>query len=137
MSLRCLKATTLSRIGTRVLKAQQFFVAQQRWSSVSQRPGSDQLDCNCISYFVAMLTPLSVHFPGAVNSKFTSELAFEHPSTHAAMPTYRFMDSDGTIVDESREPSDISNEEVLTWYKDMLTGTAIHPGRTCDSDQSC
>ena len=70
-----------------------------------------------------------------MNSKFTTELAFEHPSTHAAIPTYRVMDSDGTIVDESRKPSDISDEEVLTWYKDMLTGTAIHPGRTCGSDQ--
>ena len=63
-----------------------------------------------------------------MNSKFTTELAFERPSTHPAMPTYRVMDSDGTIVDESRKPSDVSNEEVLTWYKDMLTGTAIHPG---------
>ncbi|KAK0515134.1 hypothetical protein JMJ35_002513 [Cladonia borealis] len=104
MSVRCLRATALYRIGTRVAKAQQFSFAQQRWSSVSQRPGSDH-----------------VHFPGAVNSKFTSELAFEHPSTHAAMPTYRVMDSDGIIVDESRKPSDISNDEVLSWYKNMLT----------------
>ena len=66
----------------------------------------------------------SVHFPGAVNSKFTTDLAFEHPSTHPAMPTYRVMDSDGIIVDESRRPSDISNEEILTWYKNMLTGTS-------------
>ena len=70
-----------------------------------------------------------------MNSKFTTELAFERPSTHLAMPTYRVMDSDGTIVDESRKPSDVSNEDVLTWYKDMLTGTAIHPDKICGSDQ--
>ena len=64
----------------------------------------------------------SVHFPGAVNSAFTTHLAFSHPSTHAAMPTYRVMDSDGVVVDESRKPSDVSNEEILAWYKNMVTG---------------
>ena len=66
-----------------------------------------------------------VHFPGAVNSKFTTQLAFEHPSTHPAMPTYRVMDSDGVVVDESRKPSGISNEEILTWYRNMLTGMSL------------
>ncbi|CAO1597033.1 hypothetical protein XANCAGTX0491_000863 [Xanthoria calcicola] len=74
-----------------------------RWSSVSQRPGSDH-----------------VHFPGAVDSKFTTKLSFEHPSTHPAIPTYRFMDSDGVVVDNAREP-DVSDEEVLKWYTNMLT----------------
>lgn len=68
----------------------------------------------------------SVNFPGAVNSKFTTNLSFERPSTHPAMPTYRVMDSDGVIVDESRKPLDVSNEEVLEWYKNLLTGTHIH-----------
>lgn len=66
-----------------------------------------------------------VHFPGAVNSKFTTKLSFEHPSTHPAMPTYRVMDSDGVIVDESRKPSAISNEEIVKWYRNMLTGTSF------------
>ncbi|MCJ1356633.1 MAG: hypothetical protein MMC33_006628 [Icmadophila ericetorum] len=56
----------------------------------------------------------------AVNSKFTSQLSFEHPSTHPAIPTYRVMDSEGIIVDEARKP-DVSPEEVITWYKNMLT----------------
>lgn len=38
------------------------------------------------------------------------------------MPTYRVMDSDGVIVDTKHEPSDVSTEEVITWYKNMLTG---------------
>ncbi|KAL8697622.1 MAG: hypothetical protein Q9201_007037, partial [Fulgogasparrea decipioides] len=63
-----------------------------------------------------------VHFPGAVDSKFTTRLSFERPSTHPAIPTYRFMDSDGVVVDKAREP-DVSDEEVLVWYKNMLTGT--------------
>ncbi|KAL1982405.1 hypothetical protein VTN96DRAFT_1375 [Rasamsonia emersonii] len=76
-----------------------------RWnSSISQRPGSDH-----------------VRFPGAVNSKFTSEMTFSRPSTMTAMPTYRVMDSDGVIVDTSRGPPDVPDEEVITWYKNMLT----------------
>ncbi|KAF3391999.1 2-oxoisovalerate dehydrogenase subunit alpha [Talaromyces pinophilus] len=76
-----------------------------RWeSSISQRPGSD-----------------TVRFPGAVDSKFTSEMAFSRPSSLPAMPTYRVMDSDGVIVDTKHEPSDVSTEEVITWYKNMLT----------------
>lgn len=38
------------------------------------------------------------------------------------MPTYRVMDSDGEIVDKTRGAPDVSDEEVLTWYKNMLTG---------------
>ena len=31
------------------------------------------------------------------------------------------MDSDGVVVDNAREP-DVSDEEVLKWYTNMLTG---------------
>ncbi|KAI9775255.1 MAG: hypothetical protein M1835_005880 [Candelina submexicana] len=48
-------------------------------------------------------------------------LSFERPSTHAAIPTYRVMDSDGVIVDKTRAPEDVSDQEVLGWYKNMLT----------------
>ncbi|KAL8669847.1 MAG: hypothetical protein Q9168_005587, partial [Polycauliona sp. 1 TL-2023] len=61
-----------------------------------------------------------VRFPGAVDSKFTTTLSFEHPSTHPAIPTYRFMDSDGVVVDNTRKPN-VSDEEVLKWYTNMLT----------------
>jgi 2-oxoisovalerate dehydrogenase E1 component alpha subunit len=61
-----------------------------------------------------------VHFPGAVNSKFTTTLAFQTPSTNAAIPTYRIMDSDGLIVDEGRAPKDVGDEEAVRLYKDML-----------------
>lgn len=70
----------------------------------------------------------SVHFPGAVDSKFTTKLSFERPSTHPAIPTYRFMDSDGVVVDKAREP-DMPDEEVLAWYKNMLAGMGFHLAR--------
>lgn len=71
-----------------------------------------------------MLTPSSVHFPGAVNSKFTTKLSFERPDTHPTIPTYRVIDSDGIVVDKTRIQVGISDEEILGWYKNMLSGTA-------------
>ncbi|KAJ5657252.1 uncharacterized protein N7484_000901 [Penicillium longicatenatum] len=79
--------------------------ASRRWgSSISQRPGSDR-----------------VHFPGAVNSKFTTDMSFLKSSDLPAIPTYRVIDSDGELVDKTRGPPDVSDEEVLTWYKNMTT----------------
>lgn len=69
-------------------------------------------------------TICSVHFPGAVNSKFTTDMSFQRPSTHPAISTYRVMDSDGAIVDQKRKPLDVSDEDVVKWYRDMLTGTS-------------
>lgn len=37
------------------------------------------------------------------------------------MPTYRILDQEGQIVDKERAPPDISNEEALKIYKDMVT----------------
>ncbi|KPI45681.1 2-oxoisovalerate dehydrogenase subunit alpha, mitochondrial [Cyphellophora attinorum] len=63
----------------------------------------------------------SVNFPGAVNSKFTTAMAFQNPAQELAMPTYRYMDADGNVVDTSRELTPVSDEEVTTWYRNMLT----------------
>ena len=64
----------------------------------------------------------SVHFPGAVNSKFTTKLSFERPSTYPTLPTYRIIDSEGRVVDKDRAPIEVGGEEVTAWYKNMLTG---------------
>ncbi|KAK5626252.1 hypothetical protein RRF57_001967 [Xylaria bambusicola] len=72
-------------------------------SSVSQRPGSDY-----------------VSFPGAVKSAFTSDLRFTQPSDHPALPTYRVVDQDGTIVDHSFK-QDLGDDEIVQLYKTMLT----------------
>ncbi|KAI7022156.1 hypothetical protein KC366_g13107 [Hortaea werneckii] len=77
---------------------------QLRRQSVSQRPGSDR-----------------VHFPGAVNSSFTSALSFTRPSEKDAMPTFRILDQDGEIVDQSQNHPETSKEELLKMYKDMVT----------------
>lgn len=50
---------------------------------------------------------------------------FERPSTKPAIPTYRVMDSDGILVDKSRKDPDVSDAQVLEWYKNMLTGMLI------------
>ena len=65
----------------------------------------------------------SVQFPGAVNSKFTSDMSFATPSSHAAIPTFRVMDADGVVVDKSRNTLPASDEEVMQWYKNMVVGT--------------
>ena len=62
-------------------------------------------------------------FPGAVKSKFVSELSFVDPSTHPAIPTYRVMDSEGVVVDKNWVLADASEEDVVGWYKNMVTGT--------------
>lgn len=63
----------------------------------------------------------SVHFPGALNSKFTDELKFSNPAQETAMPTYRVLDSDGNLADPSRPAPDIPDAELLKMYRDMLT----------------
>ncbi|KAI5922842.1 thiamine diphosphate-binding protein [Camillea tinctor] len=70
---------------------------------ISQRPGSTH-----------------VSFPGAVKSAFTSDLKFALPSDYPALPTYRVVDQDGDVVDQAFE-QDISNEEVVKLYRNMLT----------------
>jgi 2-oxoisovalerate dehydrogenase E1 component alpha subunit len=61
---------------------------------------------------------LSVRFPGAVDSKFTSALTFEHPSTYPAIPTYRAMSPEGEIIDPAFTPA--SDETALAIYENML-----------------
>lgn len=62
-----------------------------------------------------------VNFPGAVNSKFTTELNFVHPEDKSAMPTFRILNQDGAVIDKSVS-IDVTDEEAIKLYKDMLTG---------------
>ncbi|RMZ81643.1 hypothetical protein DV737_g2387, partial [Chaetothyriales sp. CBS 132003] len=48
-------------------------------------------------------------------------MRFQNPAQQAAMPTYRIMDADGNIVDNTRDPQNAPNEDVIKWYKNMLT----------------
>jgi 2-oxoisovalerate dehydrogenase E1 component alpha subunit len=60
-----------------------------------------------------------------VNSKFTSEMIFTQPSAFPTIPTYRVIDSDGVHVGEPNRFPEVSDDEVVSWYKNMLTG-AFH-----------
>lgn len=65
---------------------------------------------------------LSVLFPGAVDSKFSTDMSFLKASDLPAIPTYRVMDSDGALVDSSRKEPNVTDEQALEWYKNMLSG---------------
>ncbi|RBQ94322.1 hypothetical protein VDGD_05481 [Verticillium dahliae] len=71
-------------------------------SSLSQKPNANH-----------------VSFPGAVKSAFTHTLKYETPSDYPALSTYRVVDQDGIVVDESFKP-DLSDDEVIKLYKDMV-----------------
>jgi 2-oxoisovalerate dehydrogenase E1 component alpha subunit len=45
---------------------------------------------------------------------------FEQPSSYPALPTYRAVDQHGEVVDPAFKP-DLSDEEVIKLYRDMLT----------------
>ena len=63
----------------------------------------------------------SVNFPGAVNSLFTTTLEFQRATDKDAMPTYRYIDQEGVVVDTTRGPPAIADADVLKMYADMVT----------------
>ncbi|KAI3321204.1 dehydrogenase E1 component, partial [Xylariaceae sp. AK1471] len=108
MKTRILTKSSLRRVARSLPRAAQTsypvrIVSARSASSISQRPGSSH-----------------VSFPGAVKSAFTSDLKFTLPSDHPTLPTYRVVDQDGDIVDPSFK-QDLSDEEVIQLYKNMLT----------------
>jgi 2-oxoisovalerate dehydrogenase E1 component alpha subunit len=69
----------------------------------------------------APLTVPRVHFPGAVNSRFTTSLNFARASEDDALPTFRILDQEGRVIQKEHEPTDLSDEEVIKIYKDMVS----------------
>lgn len=65
-----------------------------------------------------------VNFPGAVKSKFTAELKFHRPHETPAMPTYRYMNADGVVVDRSRT-LDIGRDMARKMYTDMVATSVM------------
>lgn len=61
-------------------------------------------------------------FPGAMKSPLTTKMDFMVPSNAPVLPTYHVLDTRGSFKDPNRAPPDVSNEQILTWYKNMLTG---------------
>jgi 2-oxoisovalerate dehydrogenase E1 component alpha subunit len=37
------------------------------------------------------------------------------------------MNSDGVMLEKDRKSLNVSNEEILTWYRNMLTGEILCP----------
>lgn len=68
------------------------------------------------------MTSSSPRFPGAVGSALTTNMRFVQPSTMDPIPTFRVMNSDGEIIDKTRAAPDATDEEILKWYTNMLTG---------------
>ena len=56
-----------------------------------------------------------------MNSQFTTKLNFNRATEDDAMPTYRVLDQDGVVVDKQAKSPDISDEEAIKLYKDMVT----------------
>jgi 2-oxoisovalerate dehydrogenase E1 component alpha subunit len=46
------------------------------------------------------------------------------PSNLPPIPTYRVMNSSGVLEDESRPRPDVEDAQVITWYKNMVTGAS-------------
>jgi 2-oxoisovalerate dehydrogenase E1 component alpha subunit len=110
MRARILSKASLRRVAgsrpptpsSRPIAAGQLSSRYSSTSSISQRPGADH-----------------VSFPGAVKSAFTNRLKFALSSETPALPTYRVVDQDGKIVDESFK-ADLSDEEIIKLYRNML-----------------
>jgi 2-oxoisovalerate dehydrogenase E1 component alpha subunit len=66
----------------------------------------------------------AVRFPGAVESKFTHELAFHRPQDVPAMPTYRYINAEGVVVD-TKSKLGIDKDKALKMYKDMVTTSVM------------
>lgn len=54
-----------------------------------------------------------------MDSKFTSAISFEQPSTYPALPTYRAMSPDGDIISPTVTPP--SDAEALSLYENMIS----------------
>lgn len=61
-------------------------------------------------------------FPGATNSPVTTKMDFVVPKNIPPIATYRIMNADGVIEDESLAPEGVTNDQIIEWYKNMLTG---------------
>ena len=68
-------------------------------------------------------------FPGAVASPLTTNMEFLKPENLPPIATYRVMNLDGTLQDQNRAAPDVTDEQALTWYKNMLTGTPESPSK--------
>lgn len=64
-------------------------------------------------------------FPGAIDSPFSSNMEWIVPAEHPRIPTFRILNIDNKIEDASLLTSEIPKDEIVRWYKNMVTGTFV------------
>jgi hypothetical protein len=60
-------------------------------------------------------------FPGAPSTQMTTKMEFVTPTQFPVIPTYTVMNSEGNLEDQQRQNPEVSEEQALGWYKNMLT----------------
>lgn len=56
-------------------------------------------------------------------------MEFIRPKELPPIATFRIMNMKGNVEDETRGPLDVTDEQALEWYKNMLTGKYDHIGQ--------
>lgn len=57
-----------------------------------------------------------------MDSPLTSKMEWVVPTDTPRIPTYHIMNSDNKLQDPAENISDITKDDVLKWYKNMVTG---------------
>lgn len=84
----------------------------RRWNSAVASPVTVEADQN------GDLPPV---FPGALKSQVTHKMTFVDPFEKAVIPSFRVMNGDGVIETHAEHLGDLTNEQIITWYKNMIT----------------
>jgi len=66
----------------------------------------------------------TLRFPGAIESRFTNELIFHRPQDLLAIPTYRYINAEGVVVD-NKVQLDIDQDKARKMYMDMITTSVM------------
>ncbi|OBS16999.1 hypothetical protein FPOA_12460 [Fusarium poae] len=67
------------------------------------------------------LSHIMARFPGAPSTQMTTKMDFVTPTQFPVIPTYTVMNSEGNLEDQQRQDPEVSEEQALGWYKNMLT----------------
>lgn len=74
-------------------------------------------------------------FPGALNSAFTSTLAFLQPAELPAIATFRVMDQYGDVIDKD-VGVETTDDEAVALYKNMVTRSSAQAPQEIAADQT-
>ncbi|KAJ6017892.1 thiamine diphosphate-binding protein, partial [Penicillium sp. IBT 35674x] len=72
-------------------------------------------------------------FPGAVDSPFSSKMEWIIPAEHTRIPTFRILNMQNKIENPALLTSNIPKDEILQWYKNMVTGIFFRAVNIMDS----